>query len=82
MTTVEIVLPSGRFARFRPVLAIDILLGFKAQFPEAAVISRVVTFDGESLSYEQVLNMEAEEFMPVAIKISEILSKIKFKGVT
>ena len=50
MTAVEIVLPSGRFARFRPVLAIDILLGFKAQFPEAAVISRVVTLDGESLS--------------------------------
>jgi len=42
----------------------------------------VVTFDGESLSYEQVLGMEAEEFMPVMVKISEILSKIKFKGVT
>ena len=82
MTAVEIVLPSGRFARFRPVLAIDILLAFKAQFSEAAVISRVVTFDGESLSYEQVLNMEAEEFMPVMVKINEILSKIKFKGVT
>ena len=82
MTAVEIVLPSGRFARFRPVLAIDILLGFKAQFPEADLISRVVTFDGESLSYEQVLNMEAEEFMPVMVKINEILSKIKFKGVT
>ena len=82
MTAVEIVLPSGRFARFRPVLAIDMLLGIKARFPEAAVISRVVTFDGESLSYEQVLNMEAEEFMPVMVKINEILSKIKFKGVT
>ena len=82
MTAVEIVLPSGRFARFRPVLAIDLLLGIKARFPEAAVISRVVTFDGESLSYEQVLNMEAEEFMPVMVKINEILSKIKFKGVT
>ena len=82
MTAVEIVLPSGRFARFRPVLAIDILLGFKAQFPEAAVISRVVTLDGESLSYEQVLSMEAEEFMPVMVKTNEILSKIKFKGVT
>lgn len=82
MTAVEIVLPSGRFARFRPVLAIDILLALKAQFPEAALISRVVTLDGESLSYEQVLNMEAEEFMPVMVKINEILSKIKFKGVT
>ena len=82
MTTAEIVLPSGRFARFRPVLAIDMLLAFKAQFPEAAVISRVVTFDGESLSYEQVLSIEAEEFMPVMVKISEILSKVKFKGVT
>ena len=82
MTTAEIVLPSGRFARFRPVLAIDILLAFKAQFLEAAVISRVVTFDGESLSYEQVLNMEAEEFMPVMVKIIEILGKVKFKGVT
>ena len=82
MTVVEIVLPSGRFARFRPVLAIDILLGLKAQFPEAALISRVVTLDEESLSYEQVLSMEAEEFMPVMVKINEILSKIKFKGVT
>ena len=82
MTAVEIVLPSGRFARFRPVLAIDILLGLKAQFPEAALISRVVTLDGKSLSYEQVLDMEAEEFMPVMVKINEILSKIKFKGVT
>ena len=82
MTAVEIVLPSGRFARFRTVLAIDVLLSFKAQFSEAALISRVVTFDGESLSYEQVLSMEAEEFLPVLVKINEILSKIKFKGVT
>lgn len=80
--TTEIVLPSGRFARFRPVLAVDILFAFKTQFPEAALISRVVTFDSESLSYEQVLSMEAEEFMPVTVKINEILSKIKFKGVT
>ena len=82
MTTAEIVLPSGRFARFRPVLAVDILLAFKAQFPEAALISRVVTFDSESLGYGQVLCMEADEFMPVMVKINEILSKIKFKGVT
>ena len=82
MTTAEIVLPSGRFARFRPVLAIDILLAFKTQFPEAVLISRVVTFDSESLDYEQVLSMEADEFMPVMVKIDEILSKIKFKGVT
>ena len=75
-------LPSGRFARFRPVLAVDMLLAFKARFPDAALISRVVTFDGESMSYEQVLSMEAEEFMPVMVKINEILSKIKFKGVT
>ena len=75
-------LPSGRFARFRPVLAIDMLLAFKAQFPEATLISRVVKLDGESLSYEQVLDMEAEELMPVMVKINEILSKIKFKGVT
>lgn len=64
------------------MLAVDILLAFKTQFSEAALISRVVTFDGESLSYEQVLSMEAEEFMPVMVKINEILSKIKFKGVT
>ena len=82
MTAVEIVLPSGRFARFRPVLAIDMLLAFKAQFPEAALISRVVTLDGESLSYEQVGRVEAEEVMRVMVKINEVLSKIKFKGVT
>ena len=64
------------------MLAIDILLAFKTQFPEAVLISRVVTFDSESLDYEQVLSMEADEFMPVMVKIDDILSKIKFKGVT
>lgn len=81
MSEVEIVLPSGRFARFRPVLAVDILLAARAQFTEAAIISRVVTVDGESLSYEDVLTMEAEDFMPILSKINESLSKIKFKGV-
>lgn len=77
----EIVLPSGRFARMRPVLALDILLAFKMDFPQVGVMVRTVTVDGEHLSYSQYLEMDASEFMPILGMVAEATKDLSLKGV-
>lgn len=69
----EIILPSGRFARVRPMLAIDLLLAGKAEFLEAALVARMVTIDDEPISYQDALVMDIEEFMPILAELSKRL---------
>ena len=69
----EIILPSGRFARVRPMLAIDLLLGMKAEFLEAALVARMVTIDDEPISYQDALVMDIEEFIPIIAELSKRL---------
>lgn len=76
----EIVLPSGKFARFRPIVALDILMAIGSEHIHALLISRVVTIDDESLTYEEVLQMPAEEFVPLLGRMNEMMSKVKLKG--
>ena len=76
----EIVLPSGKFARFRPIIALDILMAVGVEHIHALLISRIVTIDDESLTYEEVLQMPAEEFVPLLGRMNEMMSKVKLKG--
>lgn len=77
----ELVLPSGKFARMRAILAIDILISFKAEFPEAALISRVITLDDSPIPYAEVLTMEGQEFSPLLGMVGEVIKSFKLKGI-
>ena len=78
----EIVLPSGKFARLRPLTALDFLLSQKLPHPEAVLVSLAVTFDDASLTYAEVLELPLEEFMPVMGMLGKVLTKINLKGVS
>ena len=73
----EIILPSGRFARVRPMLAIDLLLGMKAEFLEASLVATMVTIDDEPISYRDALVMEIEEFIPIIAELSKHLPQTR-----
>ena len=77
----EIVLPSGKFASMRPVLALDILLSFTKDFPNVGLMERTVTIDGERLTYEQYLAMDAVEFMPILGMVAEATKGLSLKGI-
>ena len=55
------------------MLAIDLLLGMKAEFLEASLVARMVTIDDEPISYQDALVMDIEEFMPILAELSKRL---------
>ena len=77
----EVVLPSGKFASMRPVLALDILLSLTKDFPNVGLMERTVTIDGERLTYEQYLAMDAVEFMPILGMVAEATKGLSLKGI-
>jgi uncharacterized linocin/CFP29 family protein len=81
----EIVLPSGRFAAFRPLTWRDRVATWGIASIEERVIAlacRAVTIDGELLTLEQALDMELEEAEPIIQAICQnVLAGIKSQGV-
>lgn len=73
----EIVLPSGRFATIGRIRAVDLLVSLRADFPEAALVASVVTIDEKPLTYVEILNMDAEEFVPIMSELTPMLKRIK-----
>lgn len=55
------------------MLAIDLLLGMKAEFLEASLVASMVTIDDEPISYQDALVMDIEEFMPILAELSKRL---------
>lgn len=81
----EIVLPSGRFAAFRPLTWRDRLFTWGLASVEERILAlacRAVTIDGEPLTMEQALDMELEEAEPIIQAICQnVLAGIKSQGV-
>ncbi len=81
--TREIVLPSGRYARMRPLMWLDMVQSYDenpfAWMAKLAV--RVIEIDGVCMSAEHVLEMDMMEAMPVLNMLSEALKEVyKFRG--
>lgn len=55
------------------MLAIDLLLGMKAEFLEASLVASMVTIDDEPISYQDALAMDIEEFIPIIAELSKRL---------
>lgn len=79
---VEVVLPSGRFARMRKPKALDLLtfVGSNRIF-EAHLIAQCLTIDDEKLSYEQVLDLDIEEAMPIVGQLNQFLRNVKLGSI-
>lgn len=84
MEAKEIVLPSGRFASFRPITWGDLIAshsenGHKMIATMAALVCQI---DGSPLTVEQVAEMTLGEFMPIVNIIGEMMPKdMASKGV-
>lgn len=75
--TTEVVLPSGVFARIRPVLVRDVSVA-NAVHPAcfmAALISQVVLFDGKQLTVDEVLELEYADVMPIYEVLTRAMKK-------
>jgi len=72
----EIVLPSGVFASIREPLAIDWLLAATEQYAEAALIARLVLFDGVPKPYSEVLSMPLDDYLAVLTHVGAIFKNI------
>ena len=62
---IEIVLPSSKFARIRPILTIDFLLAASAEHMIAALVASNTLIDDEYVTYQEVLEMPLEDAMPL-----------------
>lgn len=62
---IEIVLPSGKFARVRPILTIDFLLAASTEHMIAALVASNTLIDDEYVTYQEVLEMPLEDAMPL-----------------
>jgi len=63
----EIVLPSGRFARVRPIKWEDFVLSYDADLYKMITkpTVRCVTIDGAALVYQEVLDLDLDEMLPI-----------------
>lgn len=63
----EIVLPSGRFARIRPIKWEDFVLSYDTDLYKmiTKLTTRCVTIDGTGLTYQQVLDLDLDEMLPI-----------------
>lgn len=80
----EIVLPSGRFASFRPITLGDVIVSHSEIGPRmmAIMATLVCEIDDEPVTAEQVLAMTLDEFMPIANVIADMMPKdMASKGV-
>lgn len=74
----EIVLPSGGFAKARPILVSDMLAAFSQNQGFGAIallVSRCVTVDDVPLALIQVLAMEWTEACPLFTLMSDQLNE-------
>ena len=71
---IEIVLPSGKFARIRPILTVDFLLAANAEHMIAALVASNTLIDDEYVTYQEVLEMPLEDAMPLLDLINSKLS--------
>ncbi len=80
---IEIVLPSGKFARVRPILTIDFLLAASAEHMIAALVASNTLIDDEYVTYQEVLEMPLEDAMPLLdlINLKLKLANKTVKGV-
>ena len=62
---IEIVLPSGKFARIRPILTVDFLLAASAEHMMAALVASNTLIDDEYVTYQDVLQMPLEDSLPL-----------------
>ena len=64
----ELVLPSGRFASFRRLRVVD-MMGMPQDLSSLAftlcLIARAVQIDGESVSVEELMAMDLQDFFPI-----------------
>ena len=58
---IEIVLPSGKFARIRPILTVDFLLAACTEYTIAALVASNTLIDDEYVIYQDVLQMPLED---------------------
>lgn len=80
---IEIVLPSGKFARIRPILTVDFLLAANAEHMIAALVASNTLIDDEYVTYQEVLEMPLEDAMPLLdlINLKLKLANKTVKGV-
>lgn len=80
---IEIVLPSGKFARIRPILTVDFLLAANAEHMMAALVASNTLIDDEYVTYQDVLQMPLEDSMPLLdlINLKLKLANKTVKGV-
>lgn len=80
----EIVLPSGRFASIRPITWWDkvICSNPSTDVLVTGIACRVVTIDGEPLTFAQAQEMHVAEANPIISSIcEELIAGIKSKGI-
>lgn len=56
-------------------------MSMPAEYWQVAMIARIVTIDGKSLSYADWLEMDLEEFGPVLGLFMPVMAKFTFKGI-
>ena len=80
---IEIVLPSGKFARIRPILTVDFILAANAEHMIAALVASNTLIDDEYVTYQEVLEMPLEDAMPLLdlINLKLKLANKTVKGV-
>jgi hypothetical protein len=68
-TEIEVVLPDGRFARYRPI-TVEEYLSFQhaggTSVALAVLVSKCVTLDGGAVTVEDILRMNLAAYQPVA----------------
>lgn len=80
----EIVLPSGRFASFRPITWGDVIASHADNGPHmmAVMATLVCRIDGELLALPDIRMMPIVEFMPIVNIIVDMMPKdMASKGV-
>jgi len=71
----EVVLPSGRFAAFRKLRFGDFVISHddNPHAMLAKLAEQTVTLDGEPISFEQIMEMDAGEFFPISKVLSDFM---------
>jgi hypothetical protein len=75
--TIELVLPSGRFARIRKITLADMMISHSDNSMASMVglATLTTTVDGEWLTAEQWADMEIDEAMPILRHIASSLKE-------
>jgi hypothetical protein len=73
----ELVLPSGRFARIRPMVWGDFIAAMgQGELMSTVLITRCVTIDDQQLTVEELLAADPREIFPIHRIVSEDLGAI------